>query len=123
LPRQANGADQIGDYHIPRHAIILMSQYVTQRHPDFWPESERFDPGRFDPAQTDVQRHFAYFPFGEGPRICIGKSLALMEMHVMLATLAQVYTLHGIPGRVVQPELAATLRPRHGMWMTVHERR
>jgi hypothetical protein len=46
-----------------------------------------------------------------------------MEMHVTLATLAQVYTLHEMPGRAVQPQLAATLRPRHGLWMTVHERR
>jgi cytochrome P450 len=123
LPRQANAADRIGAYRIPRHAVMMMSQYVTHRHPDFWPEPERFDPSRFDPTQTDVRHRFAYFPFGEGPRVCIGRSLALMEMHIMLATLAQVYTLHEIPGRVVQPELAATLRPRHGLWMTVHERR
>ena len=122
LPRQANAADRIGDYRIPQHAVIMMSQYVTHRHPDFWPEPERFDPIRFDPTQRDVRHRFAYFPFGEGPRICIGKSLALMEMHVTLASLAQVYTLHEIPGREVQPELAATLRPRHGLWMTVHKR-
>ena len=123
LPRQANAVDRIGGYRIPRHAVIMMSQYVTHRHPDFWPEPEQFDPGRFAPAQTDMRHRFAYFPFGEGPRVCIGRSLALMEMHVTLATLAQVYTLQEMPGRVVQPELAATLRPRHGLWMTVHERR
>ena len=122
LPRQANAADRIGAYHIPRNAVIMMSQYVTHRHADFWPEPERFNPGRFDPTLTNVRHRFAYFPFGEGPRICIGKSLALMEMHVTLATLAQGYTLHGIPGREAHPELAATLRPRHGLWMTVRER-
>lgn len=117
LPRQANTADHIGGYSIPKHALVLMSQYVTHRHPDFWP-----DPERFNPEQAAKQHRFAYFPFGAGPRACIGKPLALLEMHLTLVTIAQTYALRLMPERPVQPALGATLHPRGGLWMTVHER-
>ncbi len=122
LPRQANAVDHIGGYTVPKHALVLMSQYVTHRHPDFWPDPERFDPERFTPERVATQHRFAYFPFGAGPRVCIGKPLALLEMHVTLVVTAQAYMLRFIPDRPVQPALGATLHPRGGLWMTVHER-
>ncbi|PON16726.1 cytochrome P450 [Candidatus Entotheonella serta] len=122
LPRQANTVDHLETYTIPKHAVVLMSQYVTHRHPDFWPAPERFDPERFTPARVAQQHRFAYFPFGAGPRVCIGKPLALLEMHLTLVILAQTYVLRLIPERPVQPALGATLYPRGGLWMTVHER-
>lgn len=123
LPRQANAVDHIEGYTVPKHAIVLMSPYVTHRHPDFWAAPERFDPERFTPEQTAKRHRFAYFPFGAGPRVCIGQSLALLEMHAALATVAQTYALRLLPGRPVQPALGATLHPRGGLWMSVHERR
>ncbi len=122
LPRQANTADAIQGYHVPKHAIVLMSQYITHRHPEFWPDPDRFDPDRFTPERTAMQHRFAYFPFGAGPRACIGQSLALLEMHLALVTIAQTYELRLIPDRPVQPALGATLHPRGGLWMTVHKR-
>jgi cytochrome P450 len=123
LPRQANSDDVIGGYAVPRDALVLMSQYVTHRHPDFWPEPEQFRPQRFAPQCIATRHRFAYFPFGEGPRVCIGKPFALMEMHLALATIAQAYTLHMVSQRPVVPVLDTTLRPHGGLWMTVHERR
>ncbi len=119
LPRQANANDEIGGYAIPRNAVVLMSQYVTHRHPDFWPEPERFCPERFTPQQVAIQHRFAYFPFGEGSRMCIGKPFALMEMHLALATITQAYRLDLLADRPVVPQLATTLRPQGGLWMTV----
>lgn len=122
LPRQTNADDAIGSYTVPKNAVVMMSQYVTHRHPDFWPEPERFRPERFSPDQVVARHRFAYFPFGEGPRVCIGKPFALMEMHLALATIAQTYILRAAPNRPVVPALAVTLSPRDGLWMTVHER-
>ena len=123
LPRQANAADTICGYTIPRHAVVLLSQYVTHRHPAFWPEPERFDPERFGVAQVAGRHRFAYFPFGEGPRVCIGKAFALQEMHLALVTLAQQFTLSLASERPVVPVLLATLSPRDGVWLTVQARR
>jgi cytochrome P450 len=122
LPRQANAADVIGGYAIPKNAVVLMSQYVTHRHPGFWPAPEHFCPERFTPAQTAVRHRFAYFPFGEGPRVCIGKPFALMEMQLALATIAQAYSLRLLVDRPVVPHLTTTLQPRDGLWMTVQAR-
>jgi cytochrome P450 len=122
LPRQANVADTIGGCTIPRNAVVLLSQYVTHRHPAFWPQPERFDPERFNVTQAAARHRFAYFPFGEGPRVCIGKAFALQEMHLALVTLAQQFTLSLASERPVVPVLLATLSPRDGVCMTVQAR-
>ena len=122
LPRQANAADEISGYAVPRDAVVVISQYIIHRHPDFWSAPEQFEPERFTPAQESRRHRFAYIPFGEGPRMCIGKAFALMEMHLVLATIAQAYTLQVMPEHPVIPEVAVTLRPRDGLWMTVHAR-
>jgi cytochrome P450 len=122
VPRQANDADVINGYTIPKNALILMSQYVTHRHPDFWPDPERFCPERFASAQVALRHDFAYFPFGAGPRVCIGKPFALLEMHLTLATIAQAYNLQLLVDRPVVPHLSTTLQPQNGLWMTVQAR-
>ena len=122
LPRQANTADTISGYSVPQDAIVVISQYILHRHPDWWSAPEQFQPERFTPAQAAQRHRFAYIPFGEGPRMCIGQAFALMEMHLVLATLAQAYTLQVVPAHPVVPALAVTLRPRDGLWMTVHPR-
>jgi cytochrome P450 len=122
VPRQANAVDVIHGYAIPRNAVILMSQYVTHRHPEFWPEPERFCPERFASAQAAIRHGFAYFPFGVGPRVCIGKPFALLEMQLALATIAQAYNLRLLADRPVLPHLRTTLQPRDGLWMAVQAR-
>lgn len=122
IPRQANAADNIGGIKIGKNARVLVSPYVTHRHDAFWTDPAAFRPERFAPGREAARHRFAYLPFGAGPRACIGQHFALMEMHLALATLAQRYTLHLLPGHAVVAEMTTTLGPRGGLWMTVHER-
>jgi cytochrome P450 len=121
--RTPSAADEIDGHWIPPHAILLVSPHVLQRHPAFWEHPEQFDPERFTPARAAGRPRFAYFPFGGGPRRCIGQNLAMLEMLVILAMMGQAYELRLVPGHPVEPEALMTLRPRHGILMTLHQRR
>ncbi|MBE3558192.1 MAG: cytochrome P450 [Ktedonobacteraceae bacterium] len=112
--------DEIGGYRIPRGSIVLLCPYTTHRHPAFWHEPERFDPERFAAGQVANRPRYAYFPFGGGPRQCIGNNFALIEAQIILTTVLQRYSLHLAPHAVVQPEPLITLRPRYGLPMTLH---
>jgi cytochrome P450 len=111
--------DEIGGYRIPANSVILLSPYVTQRHPTFWEDPEVFDPERFAPTRPADRPRYAYFPFGGGPRICIGKGFALMETQLIVAMVAQKYHLSLVPGYPVEPEPAITLHPRYGVQMSI----
>ena len=102
--------------------MLLLSLYVLQRHPAFWEHPAQFDPDRFMLARAAGHCRFAYFPFGSGPRRCIGQNLAMLEMLVILAMMAQAYEFHLVPGHPVEPEALITLRPRHGLLMTLRHR-
>src|SRR6266566_1031812 len=118
LARKARAGDCVGGYAIPAKSVILMIPYVTHRHPAFWEHPERFAPERFTPERAAARSRYAYFPFGGGPRQCIGNNFALMEAHLILATVAQRYHLHLVPEHAVEPEALLTLRPRYGLPMT-----
>jgi cytochrome P450 len=122
LVRRAREDDEIRDYRVPAGSTIVLCQYVTHRHPDFWEEPERFDPERFAPERAAGRPPFAYFPFGGGQRLCIGNNLAMMEAQLILATVARRYRLRPVPGHPVEPEPLITLRPRHGVLMTPLDR-
>jgi cytochrome P450 len=115
ISRTAIAADEIGGYPIPPGAFVSISVYLIQRHPDFWPEPERFDPGRFAPEAEKGRPRYAYLPFGGGPRQCIGSNFAMTEATLLLATIAQRYRLHLPPGHVVQPQPLITLQPKGGL--------
>jgi cytochrome P450 len=70
---------QIGEWHVPKRGLVLVSQSVTHRDPRFWPDPDRFDPQRFTADAKATRPKFAYFPFGGGSRVCIGESFAWME--------------------------------------------
>jgi cytochrome P450 len=122
IGRNALEADQIGGYDIPAGSTVVLSPYVTHRHPDFWVNPEGFDPERFTPERSRGRPYFAYFPFGGGPRLCLGNNFALLEARLALATVAQRYRLELVPGHPVEPEPLVTLRPRHGLLMTLRPR-
>lgn len=117
--RQAIAEDEICGYHIPAGAIVVTSPYVIHHHTAFWEDPEKFDPERFSPERSKGRHHYAYFPFGGGPRQCIGKPFALMEAHLALATLAQRYSLRMATDRPVECEPLVTLRPRNGLPMVL----
>ena len=119
VDRNAIGADTIGGFGIRPGTLVMLSQYVTHRHPAFWPEPERFDPERFAPAAVRQRPRFAYFPFAGGPRSCIGGQFALTEASLLLACLAGRFELSPVAGPPVEPNPSVTLRPREGMPMRV----
>jgi cytochrome P450 len=81
-----------------------------------------FHPERFIPERSAGRPRFAYFPFGGGPRLCIGNTFALLEAQVVLSQVASRYRLELLPGQSVEVEPGVTLRPRHGLQMTIKPR-
>lgn len=102
--------DEILGHTIPPGSIVGIAMWATHRHPDFWPEPERFDPERFTPDREAARHRYAYFPFGGGSRACIGSHFALMEAVLALAAVTQAYQLTTAPGRVPLTT-GITLRP------------
>jgi cytochrome P450 len=123
LLRDAVEADEIGGFPIPAGSIIILSQYVTHRHPDFWEAPvERFDPDRFSPELVAARPRFAFFPFLGGPHQCIGNDFAMMEMALVVAMVLQRYDLRLASTEPVLPLPMMSLRPRGGVHMTLHPR-
>jgi cytochrome P450 len=117
--RNALADDELGGYHISAGSTVLLCPYTTHRHPAFWEQPEVFDPLRFTPERVAARPHYAYFPFGGGPRLCIGSAFAMMEAQLILATVAQRYRLCLGTDVRVEPEPLITLRPRGGLPMTL----
>lgn len=110
--------DEIGGCAIPAGSYVVFSAYATHHHPDIWKEPHRFDPNRFVPTQEGSQHPFAYFPFGAGPRNCIGRDLAMLEMQLIVATVAQRCQLARKSSQPVDVDSrVVVLRPRHGLMM------
>jgi cytochrome P450 len=112
--------DELGGYRIRRGSLIYISQYVTHRHPDFWPDPDYFDPERFTPERSPARPKYAYFPFSGGPRACIGSQFALAEAVLILCSIAQRWRLKLVPEHPVQMYPLITLRPRFGIQVTAH---
>ena len=112
--RTTSDAVDVGAYQIPAHATVLLSPYVTHRLPRFWEDPERFEPERFSPGHSARPR-YAYFPFGGGPRACIGSAFALIEMQIIVAMVAQRYEVTLAPGWHVEPDPRTVLTPRRGV--------
>jgi cytochrome P450 len=122
IGRRAIAAYPIGDYVAPARSILIMSPYIMQRDPRFYADPGRFDPDRWTPEFRAALPKFAYFPFGGGPRQCIGESFAWMELFLLVATISQQCRLRLVPGHPVVPQPLITLRAKHGMRMTVQKR-
>lgn len=118
IARDVAEDDVVGGHRIPKGSTVLLSQWVTHRREDFWPDPERFDPDRFLPEPTKARHRYAYFPFSAGPRTCIGNQFSLVEGVLVLAAVCQRYRLAPIPGHVVVPDVQVTYRPTGGLPMT-----
>ncbi len=112
----------LGGYSIPAGSVILISQYVMQHDPRYWEAPEAFRPERFAPGWDKTLPKFAYFPFGGGPRVCIGNSFAAMEANLILPTILQRYTLALAPGQAIEMEPLITLRPKGALNMVATAR-
>ncbi len=104
--------DQLGDYHIPAEAMVLLSFYNVHRNPNYWQSPEQFKPERFDDGVSLARSHpFAYVPFAAGPRQCIGDTFALYEMRLTIATLIQRYRIQLHPDYELQVSHESTYFP------------
>ena len=113
---------ELRGYKIPAGANVVMSQWIMHRHPAYFRDPEKFDPDRWLTDAAQKLPRFVYFPFGGGPRQCIGAAFATMEATILLATIAQQFRFRCVPGQLAVPTPSFTLRPKHGMPMTIESR-
>jgi cytochrome P450 len=110
LGRQAIGVDSLGDYRVPAGRDVMISPFWKHRDPRHWRRPFDFDPSHFDDAEAAGRHRFAFLPFGAGPRVCIGEHFAMLELVLVIACLAQRFTLRMPVGQVVTIEPASVLR-------------
>jgi cytochrome P450 len=122
MGRQALQEFELGGYRIPAKAQIFFFQYVTHRDARFFDEPEQFKPERWTEEFVKQLPRYAYFPFGGGPRLCIGNSFAMMETVLILTTIAQRFRLRLLPEQIIKPLPGITLRPENGIKMILEKR-
>jgi cytochrome P450 len=124
IGRRAIQDFELNGYRIPAGTNVFLMQWLTHRDERFFPDPERFEPERWrdDPIRCGKLPRFAYFPFGGGPRVCIGAGFAMMEAVLLLATIAQRYSFSLPPSSKVTPFFSITLRPKNGLTMQLHLR-
>jgi cytochrome P450 len=121
IGRQAKEDDEIGGFHIPAGSCITLCQYLAHRDPTVWENAATFEPERFA-TEKELPHRFAYFPFGGGPRQCIGKGLAMMTIPMAVATIAQQYRFAALPNFKVEHDIKVTFQSRRGILATRHLR-
>ncbi|MEJ7578384.1 MAG: cytochrome P450 [Pyrinomonadaceae bacterium] len=114
---------EVGGYRIPAGSLVLLSQWVTHRDPRYFPDPSQFDPERWTTEARDSRPQFSYFPFGAGARRCIGEGFARTAGVLLLATLAGRWRMRLVRNHKVETQPLLTLRPKHGMRMTLERRR
>lgn len=121
LARSVEQAHTLGEYELRPGMLVFLSPYLLHRDPRWWPNPEGFDPERFMEGAPPRPK-LAYFPFGAGPRLCIGRGFALQEAQLILATILRRWELALVPDQIVEPEPMITLRPKYGlkMQLTAH---
>ncbi len=117
LSRTAQAADTLCGCEILPGDTVILPIYALHRHRKLWTDADAFQPARFADAKA-VDR-FAYLPFGDGPRICIGANFALQEAVIILATLLARFRFSLVPGKSPKPVMILTLRPEGGVWLGV----
>lgn len=119
FPRYTPGGTTVGGRAIPAGTSMLVSPYLAHRDPAQWPDPETFNPERFNAEQSAGRHRMAYIPFGAGGRQCVGMHFAIMEGVFAAAVLVQRLRPRLVPGHKVEVAAMSTLKPRHGMRMTM----
>jgi cytochrome P450 len=122
LFREPTREVELSGYDIPAGSALMLSQWAVHRSPRWWDDPDAFEPERWQQQRTNQRPRFAYFPFGGGPRHCIGKHLAKLEAQLILARTASRYTLDSPRSERLEFRPSLTMHPKDGMPMTVHER-
>ncbi|MEO1336525.1 MAG: cytochrome P450, partial [Myxococcota bacterium] len=120
IARQATEDDELGGLRIKAGTIVLISPFVIHRHPELWPDPERFDPDRFLPHAVETRDRLAWMPFGAGPRVCVGGGFALQEARIITAMVSRRFRLRSLPQAAPpEPEPLITLKPKGGLKMLI----
>ncbi|MGH9347930.1 MAG: cytochrome P450 [Vicinamibacterales bacterium] len=122
LSRSPLADDCLDGHRIQAGSIVFLSPYVTHRLPEWWSDAERFLPERFSPERSSARPRFSYFPFGGGPRVCIGRHFGMTQAQLVLAMMLQRYRVTLPSDRPVEPVPLVTLRPRNGLHVELHRR-
>lgn len=122
IGREARQDTVIGDYEVKKGTTIILSSWVNHRSSRYFEDPLAFRPERWTPELRKSLPRFAYFPFGGGPRICIGNRFAMMEAMLILATVVRRFDVERLVERPVKPFPSITLRPVGGVWVKLHER-
>lgn len=117
FPRFPERDALVGGFPIPAHASMILSPFITHRDPAFWDRPLVFDPDRFSPERSAGRPRYAYYPFGGGPRQCIGNNLALLEAQLTIVMMVRRMWPRLIPGQRLELDWADSLTPRYGMKM------
>ena len=122
IARRAEREVVFGDYLLPANAYVAVVAWTLHRHPEFWPDPDRFEPDRFEPDRAGARHSYCYLPFGAGPRTCIGAGMAMLETQLVLAQIVQRFRVHPVPDHPIETHAKVTLKPRYGMPVTMSRR-
>lgn len=120
--RRAEQQEEFNGWVLPAGAYVAVVPYSLHRHPEFWPDSERFDPDRFDANAGEARHPFSYLPFAAGPRTCIGAGMAMLETQLVLAQILQRFKVRVVPDHPIETTGKVTLKPRYGIMATLGRR-
>jgi cytochrome P450 len=113
--RRCTQEDELAGYRIPVGMNVVIPIFHFHWNPRFWPEPRKFDPARFAHERRPAPDAMTYFPFGAGPRSCVGNHFALQELMIMTVLFYRRFTFQLEPRFIVEPDPLITLRPKHGM--------
>jgi cytochrome P450 len=111
VSRTPRAAETLGFYSIKAHSLVIISLYAMHHHPRYWERVEQFDPDRFLALSAEARPRYAYFPFGGGPRVCLGRHLAMLEMKYIVGAICQRYRLALAPDQRVRVKVTLGLEP------------
>ena len=117
VARRAEREMTFGEHVLPANSYVAVVTWALHRHPEFWP-----DPDRFEPERAGARHSYCYLPFGAGPRTCIGAGMAMLEIQLVLAQIVQRFKVRVVPGHPIETLAKVTLKPRYGMPVTLSRR-
>lgn len=120
--RDAVEDDVLDGYLIPKGSIVTLTPYLTHRHPEFWEKPDDFYPEHFTPERVEARPRYAYYPFGAGPRICLGMHFALLEGILVMAEVGQRFHIEILPDQEIEPYWSGTLRPNRDITARLRNR-
>lgn len=122
LFRQPNVDVRLSGYRVPADSLLMVPQWVLHRHPDYWEDPETFDPGRWTPERVRERHPYAYFPFGAGPRSCIGRQFSLVEAKIITSMVLRRFSPELVSDADLELRPSLTMHPRDPVEVVLHDR-